>query len=47
MLSRAKLFKDDADNVELYKKRLNEVITKYPTTKAAAEAKKLLAAIPK
>jgi S1-C subfamily serine protease len=47
MLSRAKLFKDDEEDREIYKKKLKEVITKYPNTKAAAEAKKLLQAIPK
>jgi S1-C subfamily serine protease len=47
MLARARLFKDNEDDRDVYKKKLNEVITKYPTTNAAKEAKKLLAAIPK
>jgi S1-C subfamily serine protease len=38
-LRRAKLFKDETDS---YKDRLKNVIDKYPGTRAAAEAKKLL-----
>lgn len=44
MLQRAKLFAD-GDDKSYYAKKLQEVITKHPTTTAAKEAKKLLDAL--
>ena len=42
LLARARLFREGDDNREIYKKKLQEVITKHPGTEAAREAKKIL-----
>jgi len=42
LLQRANLFKEGEDNQPLYKSKLKEIITKYPGTTAAKEAKKIL-----
>jgi S1-C subfamily serine protease len=42
LLRRAQLFAEGEDNREIYKKKLQEVITKHPGTAAAKDAKKKL-----
>ena len=42
LLSRARLFANDADNRPTYVAKLKEVVTEYPGTKAATEAQKKL-----
>jgi len=45
MLARANLFKEGEDNRTIYQTKLKEVITKYPGTAAAKDAKKALDAL--